>query len=71
VARGLGNFIGLGRLQSFVAAEVGAAVGSLTCISTHAEIDHGKKTTKNGVVEGWTGAEANVLIRACQAINAR
>ena len=70
IARGLGNFIGLGRLQSFVAAEVGAALGSLTCISTHAEIDNGRKT-KNGVVAGWTRAEANALIDACRAINAR
>lgn len=49
IARGLGNFIGLGRLQAFVAAQSGAGMGSLTCISTHAEIDHGK-ITRDGVV---------------------
>jgi thymidylate synthase len=42
IARGLGNFIGLGRLQAFVAQQTGATVGSLTCISTHAMIDHGE-----------------------------
>jgi hypothetical protein len=35
----LGNLIGLGRLMSFVAREGGAKVGSLTVLSTHAQID--------------------------------
>jgi thymidylate synthase len=65
VARGLGNFLGLGLLQAFVAAQTGATLGSLTCISTHAEIDAGKKT-RNGIVEGWTATEANALITKCQ-----
>lgn len=60
IARGLGNFIGLGWLQKFVADQAGAKLGSLTCISTHAEIDHG----------GWTRLEANNLIETCLAINA-
>ncbi len=67
VARGLGNFVGLGRLQAFVAAQSGARLGSLTCISTHAEIDAGKKT-QNGVVQGWSIGEANDLIRQCRAL---
>jgi hypothetical protein len=66
IARGLGNFVGLGRLQAFVAAQSGARIGSLTCISTHAEIDAGKKTN-NGLVQGWTGSEANALITKCRA----
>jgi thymidylate synthase len=65
VARGLGNFLGLGRLQAFVAAQSGATLGSLTCISTHAEIDASKKT-QNGVVQGWTTSEANALITKCR-----
>jgi hypothetical protein len=69
VARGLGNFIGLGRLQAFIAAQTGASLGSLTCISTHAEIDAGKKT-QHGVVQGWTISEANDLIRQCRALAA-
>jgi hypothetical protein len=36
----LGNLIGLGRLMDFVATECGIAVGNLTVLSTHAEIDH-------------------------------
>ncbi len=67
VARGLGNFIGLGRLQAFVAAQSGATLGSLTCISTHAEIDAGKKN-HGGVVQGWSIGEANDLIRQCRAL---
>jgi hypothetical protein len=40
VSRLLGNLIGLGQLQAFVAKEAGDLdVGSLTVISTHAEID--------------------------------
>lgn len=35
----LGNLMGLGRLMSFLAKETGLAVGPLTIISTHAEID--------------------------------
>jgi thymidylate synthase len=67
VARGLGNFLGLGRLQAFVAAQSGAKLGSLTCISTHAEIDAGKKTG-NGVTQGWTATEANQLITKCREL---
>lgn len=43
IARCLGNLIGLGRLQAFVAKEAGVELGSLTCVSTHAELDIGKK----------------------------
>jgi hypothetical protein len=44
VTRCLGNLIGLGRLQEFVATESGITkVGPLTCISTHAQLDKGKR----------------------------
>jgi hypothetical protein len=43
ITRCLGNLIGLGRLQAFVAKEAGVKLGSLTCVSTHAEVDNGKK----------------------------
>lgn len=69
IARALGNFIGLGRLMAFVASETGASMGSLTSISTHAEIDHGKNT-RDGLVEGWTGTEANALLDHCRSLNA-
>ena len=35
----LGNLIGLGRLLEFVALETGLDIGSLTVLSTHAEVD--------------------------------
>ena len=35
----LGNLIGLGRLMAFVGREANVAVGPLTVVSTHAEID--------------------------------
>ncbi len=64
ISRALGNFIGLGRLQRFVASETGLAVGSLTCVSTHAAIDYGTKR-KDGVDEGWTRTQAENLIDRC------
>jgi protein ImuB len=69
IARGLGNFIGLGRLQKFVADQCGATVGSLTCVSTHAEIDFGRNN-REGCVAGWTGSEANALVDRCRALTA-
>lgn len=41
ITRCLGNLIGLGWLMEFVAEQIGVEVGSLTVISTHAEIDMG------------------------------
>lgn len=40
-ARALGNLIGLARLLNFVAIETGLQPGTLTCISTYAELDAG------------------------------
>ncbi len=42
ITRLLGNLIGLGRLQAFVASQTGVPLGSLTVISTHAELDTGE-----------------------------
>lgn len=55
ITRCLGNLIGLGRLLAFVAAESGFDVGTLTCISTHAEIDVCSKK--------WNLTQARDLIR--------
>ena len=52
ITRCLGNLIGLGRLQKFVASEVGISLGSLTVISTHAEID----------ASGWGIRKARALV---------
>ncbi len=38
-ARALGNLLGLGQLLWFVAQESGLSVGTLTCLSSHAELD--------------------------------
>jgi thymidylate synthase len=67
ISRGLGNFIGLGRLQAFVAEQSGATLGSLTCISTHAEIDH-FRNNRSGTVEGWSKRQADELVRSCQQL---
>lgn len=55
VARGLGNFIGLGRLQEFIAYQASVPVGPLTCISTHAEVDR----------DSWNKQELDELLHAC------
>jgi thymidylate synthase len=54
VTRCLGNLIGLGRLQAFVANETGLGIGSLTCVSTHATLDTGS---------GWGIGDAKRLIQ--------
>ena len=68
IARGLGNFIGLGRLMAFVADQCETGLGSLTCISTHAEIDFGTKR-QGDLVTGWTRTEANALLDQCLSLN--
>lgn len=45
----LGNLIGLGRLMAFVAAETKSKVGSLTVLSTHAQIDVPKPYTRQDI----------------------
>jgi thymidylate synthase len=59
IARGLGNFIGLARLQQFIANEAGISVGPLTCISTHAEIDRGP----------WSTSEVDELLHDCAEVS--
>ncbi len=66
VTRCLGNLIGLGRLQAFVAEQAGLKVGSLTCVSTHAEIDIGKD--KDNETNRWGITESRGLIRRAWGI---
>jgi hypothetical protein len=66
VTRCLGNLIGLGRLQAFVAEQAGLKVGSLTCISTHAEIDTGKD--KDDDTNRWGITEARDLVERARDI---
>ena len=47
----LGNLIGLGRLMGFVAAETNSKVGSLTVLSTHAQIDLPKPCTRHDIAD--------------------
>ncbi len=56
VARTLGNLIGLGRLQQFIAQEAGFTLGTLTIQSTHAELD----------LAGGRKREVQTLIAACR-----
>ncbi len=59
VTRCLGNLIGLGMLQAFIAKEARLNIGPLTCISTHAELDVGK---------GWGLTEARKLVTDAAAL---
>lgn len=59
----LGNFIGLGRLMAFVAAEGGAEVGELTVISTHATVDLPGKSPNKA-----TRKDISDLLARCDAL---
>lgn len=72
ITRCLGNLIGLGRLQKFIADQTDLTVGPLTCVSTHAEIDvgfdkenknnrWGIKEAKDLILEAWGIVHANVV----------
>lgn len=65
VRRLLGNLVGLGRLQYFLARETSLAVGGLTINSTFARLDSGSGEGSGG---HWTKAEALGLIARCRAI---
>ncbi len=53
ITRCLGNLIGLGRLQAFIASEAGVGLGPMTVISTHAMLDAG---------DGWGIKDARALV---------
>jgi hypothetical protein len=57
--RAYGNYVGLGRLLSFIAKESGWEIGELMSISSHADanIGHG---------EGFGKQQINALVKACQ-----
>lgn len=47
----MGNIIGLGRVVDFVARETGLPTGSLTILSTHAQIDQPGRSTRSEICE--------------------
>jgi hypothetical protein len=57
----LGNLIGLGRLLKFLATEGRVGLGSLTVVSTHAEIDMAK----------WSRTELTELLTRCDQESAK
>ena len=65
VRRLLGNLVGLGRLQYFIAKETGLQVGGLTINSTFARLDTG---SGDGTGGRWTKAEVLSLIKHCRKI---
>jgi thymidylate synthase len=64
VRRLLGNLVGLGRLQFFLAHEAGLRVGALTINSTFARLDTGSGEGSGG---HWSKADARALIARCRA----
>jgi thymidylate synthase len=58
IQKTLGNLIGLGNLLRFIATESGYEVGTLTIISTRAELD----------VEGWTIKKLTALLDDCETL---
>src|SRR5262249_35885323 len=69
VTRCLGNLIGLGRLQAFVAEQAGLKGRSLTCVSTPARIDTGKDKDNNTNRWGITEAR-DLILQASGIVNA-
>jgi hypothetical protein len=67
IRRLLGNLVGLGRLQYFLAREAGLTVGSLTINSTFARLDTGSGEGTGGQ---WTKRDIEALIARCRAIYA-
>jgi len=65
VQRLLGNLIGLGRLQFFLAHESGLDVGPLTINSTYARLDKG---SDNGSGCNWGFREIGELLSACRSV---
>jgi hypothetical protein len=65
VRRLLGNLVGLGRLQYFLARETKLAVGGLTINSTFARLDAGSDAGSRG---RWTKRDVEALIARCRAI---
>ncbi|ALC91530.1 hypothetical protein AM500_18375 [Bacillus sp. FJAT-18017] len=46
VTKAYGNYLGLGRLLTFISENTGFNVGKVTCIATHAELDSSKKAMR-------------------------
>lgn len=63
VQRLLGNIIGLGRLQFFIAREAGLKVGPLTINSTYARLDTGGDNGKST----WGVHDIQKLLKDCRA----
>lgn len=58
VERAYGNYLGLRRLQHYIAGEVGIEVGELAVLSGHATIDASKTATRaivDSYAEDWSG----------------
>ena len=60
VSRLLGNLIGLARLMAFVGREANLPIGSLTIVSTHAELDIPSGMNRQGVKD---------LLASCEAVS--
>ena len=65
VRRLLGNLVGLGRLQYFLARETNHEVGGLTINSTFAKLDSGSGEGSGG---RWTKRDVLALIARCRSI---
>ena len=61
IERALGNFIGLARLQRFVAEECGLMLGSLTVHACHAEIDLLGKRAVEQLIGSCTGTAPSII----------
>jgi len=72
VTHGYGNFLGLGRLIKFVAAQVGYSAGELVSVSTHAdaELELGKARIEKWVHEATKALDRETALRQAAPVGA-
>jgi hypothetical protein len=65
IARAYGNYLGLARIGSFVAAETGCELGEVLCLATHADMGLGKQAI-SGLIERCRASEERAARRVAR-----
>ncbi len=60
IERAYGNYLGLARLATFIATEIGAEVGEIACVATHADIElgYGKESLEELLQRAFDGTHS-------------
>lgn len=62
VERAYGNYVGLARLANFIATEIGAVVGEIVCVASHADVElgFGRESLEELVARASVNVQAGV-----------